>query len=274
MHPRLKCKEDEMVEGKLRWALITGASGGMGADFARQLAGRGYGLVLTARRRKEMQDLAQEIRASCADARIEIIPGDLSQKAFREELIRATKDLDVEILVNNAGFGTYGAFDQIPDDNEEAMLGLLVIALAHLTKAFAARMKSRGRGYILETASIGAFQPCPLYASYSAAKAFVLSYGLAVRQELEGSGVNLTVLCPGATRTGFFEAAKQGKLTSFQKSGMQDSPSVVRGAINALFRGRALYVPGLMNRVNAFSTRLISRPFAARVAQGFMAVKP
>jgi len=255
---------------KDRWAIVTGASGGMGADFARQLALRGYGLVLAARRRENMEALAAEIRKASPDARIDIIACDLGQKKAREGILDETKGLNAEVLVNNAGFGAYGPFDTIPDGDEEALISVDISALAHLTKAFASRMRKSGKGYILETASIGAFQPCPLYSIYGAAKSFVLNYGLAVREELRGSGVSVTVLCPGVTRTGFFDAAKQGKLSKYQESGMQDSPSVVRGALGALFKGKALYVPGAMNRVNAFATRFISRPLAARIAKNLM----
>jgi short-subunit dehydrogenase len=245
----------------------------MGADFARQLAAKGYGLVLTARRKKAMEDLALEISASSPHARIRIIDGDLGRKDFREALIKATQGMDIEVLVNNAGFGAYGAFDQLKDEDEETMIGLDIVALVQLTKAYAPLMRSRGRGYILETASIGAFQPCPLYGSYGAAKAFVLSYGIAVRQELKGTGVRLCVLCPGVTRTGFFSAANQARLSKFQESSMQESPAVVRGALRALFKGRATHVPGFANRMNAFATRFVSRPFSAMVAQGLMSEK-
>jgi short-subunit dehydrogenase len=259
-----------METQKTRWAVVTGASGGMGADFARELAGLGYALILTARRRKELEAVAGEIRAMRQDARIEIIPGDIGQAETRRLILAKTRDLAVEVLVNNAGFGAYGPFDAIPDGEEEAMLSLDIVALVQLTKAFASRMKAGGRGYILETASIGAFQPCPLYASYGAAKSFVLNYGLAVREELRGSGVSLTVLCPGVTRTGFFDAAKQAKLSRFQKSSMQESVTVVRGALKSLFGRKPIHVPGLMNRMNAFMTRFVSRPLAASVARGLM----
>jgi short-subunit dehydrogenase len=259
-----------MNKVKGQWALITGASGGMGADFARQLGAKGFHLVLTARRQKEMEELGREIQSSCPEVQIKILSGDLGNKAFRTELMQATKDIDIHVLVNNAGFGAYGAFDAIPDSNEETMIGLDVIALVQLTKAFAARMKKLGKGYILETASIGAFQPCPLYGSYAAAKAFVLSYGLAVRQELKNTGVRLTVLCPGVTRTGFFTAAKQDSLSKFQKSSMADSATVVSGALKALFKGKAVFVPGFSNRINAFATRFVSRTFAAKIAQSMM----
>jgi short-subunit dehydrogenase len=263
-----------MAAGQEKWALVTGASSGMGADFARQLAAKGYSLALTARRREAMEALAREILSARPGTKIEIIDGDLASKDCVARILEATKSMDAEILINNAGFGAYGPFESIPEEAEEIMIAVDVLALMRLTKAFAVRMKSRGRGFILETASIGAFQPCPLYGSYGAAKSFVLNYGLAVRQELKGSGVSLTVLCPGVTRTGFFDAAKQGKLSKFQESSMADSATVVRGALAALFKGRAVYVPGAMNALNAFATRFVSRPLAAAIAQGLMAGKP
>jgi hypothetical protein len=258
------------MDGKGVWALVTGASGGMGADLARELAGRGYGVVLAARRVAEMEALAEEIRGKAPDARLKIVPCDLGRPESIEGLLSATAGLDVELLANNAGFGAYGPFDAISDDKEGLMLAVDIAALVRLTKAFAARMKARGRGFILQTASIAAFQPCPLYGSYGAAKSFVLNYGLAVREELRGSGVSLTVLCPGVTRTGFFDAASQASLSRYQRSSMQESMAVVRGALKALFRGKAVYVPGFANRMNAFATRFVPRTLAARIARGLM----
>jgi len=256
--------------GDAKWAAVTGAAGGMGADFARELARKGYGLVLAARRKPAMESLAAEIRAASPGTAIVVVEADLGTEGGRARLLEATAGLDVEVLVNNAGYGAYGAFDAIPDAEEKAMLDLDVVALTQLTKAFASRMRRAGRGYVLETASIGAFQPCPLYGSYGAAKAYVLSYGLAVREELRGSGVSVTVLCPGVTRTGFFAAAGQSKLSGFQKRSMQESPEVVRGALAALFRRKAVFVPGAMNRLNAFMTRFVPRTAAARIARNLM----
>jgi uncharacterized protein len=266
-------KEDHMGTTARTWALVTGASGGMGADFARQLAARGYDLFVTARRERELGELKEEIRSARPGTEVRVLAGDLGEKATRTALLEATGALPVEVLVNNAGFGSFGAFDSISEERDEGMIALNVSALNALTRAFAARMRAAGRGRILLTSSIGAFQPCPLYAVYGATKAYVLSYGLAARSELAGSGVSLTVLCPGVTRTGFFDAASQEKLSRFQSSSIQESATVVRGALAALFRGKAVYVPGMMNRLNAFATRFVSRTFAAKIAGSLLGAR-
>jgi short-subunit dehydrogenase len=242
----------------------------MGADFARLLAERGYNLVITARRGEELDRLKAEIEGRSTGIEVMTIAGNLADKGFRDRLLEATKGLDVETLVNNAGVGLYGRFDGTDPAREEAMLDLDVAALVHLTRAFSARMRARGEGYILETASIAAFQPCPLYATYGAAKAFVLSYGIASRVELAGSGVSVTVLCPGVTETAFFDVADQKKLSAFQRMSMMKSERVARGAIRALFARRAVHTPGFLNRANAFMTRFFPRPLAARMAGSLM----
>jgi uncharacterized protein len=262
-----------MEKTKAGWALVTGASSGMGADFARRLAERGYDIVVTARRRKELEDLRAEILAARPEAEVLVIDCDLGTREGRDKVLQATAGLEAEVLINNAGFGAFGAFDAVPPETDEAMIALNVSAHTALTRAFASRMKARGRGFILETASIGAFQPCPMYGVYGATKAYVLSYGLAVRKELEGTGVSLTVLCPGVTKTGFFDAAKQASLTRFQRSSMQESDFVVRGALRALFAGKAIFVPGAMNRLNAFAVRFVSRSFAAGMAGNLVTPK-
>lgn len=258
------------IKNNRSWAIVTGASGGMGADFARLLGERGYNLVITARRADELEKVKDSIIARHGDLEVKVLSGDLSDRAFRERLLADCMALDVEVLVNNAGFGAYGTFDATDEAKERAMLALDIDALVHLTRALSLRMRERGRGFILETASIAAFQPCPLFATYAAAKAFVLSYGVAARTELAGSGVGVTVLCPGVTETAFFDVADQQKLSGFQRATMMKSEVVVRGALRALFAGKAVYVPGFVNRANAFFTRFASRPFAARLAGKMM----
>lgn len=258
------------IDTKGQWALITGASGGMGADFARQLGEMGMNLVLTARRSTELEALKVEILKKTPSVEIRILPGDLTSGTFREKLFQDTQDLPLLVLINNAGFGAHGAFDTIDWAKEELMLDLDIKALVHLTRTYAQRMKNLKKGYILQVASIAAFQPCPLYASYGAAKAFVLSYGIAVRTELRKTGVSVTVLNPGVTATAFFEVAENHNLSKYQKASMMSSPKVVKGAIKALFKKKPLYVPGLLNRLSAHSTRLITRLSAARIAQNLM----
>lgn len=253
------------------WAVVTGASSGMGADFARQLAGRGYNLVLAARRAPELEALAAQILKDSPGVQTRVVAADLSCVPGRSTLLSACQGIKPELLINNAGFGAFGPFDAITEETEESMIRLNVSSLVALTRAFSQGMREAGRGRILFTSSIAAFQPCPYYASYAATKSFVLSYALAIRRELRGSGVSVTVLCPGVTKTAFFDVAQQYQLSAFQRRSMQESPRVVRGALKALMSGRPIYVPGFFNALNAFATRFVSRPLAAGIAQSMLA---
>jgi len=252
-----------------RWALVTGASSGIGAAVARELAARGANVVLAARRREALDALAAELRAAGVQARVE--PADLARPGEPERLFETLRaaGLTVSILVNNAGFGAYGVFDSIDPATEENMLDLDVKALARVTRLFVGPMRAQGFGRILLTASTGAYQPTPLYATYSAAKAFVLSYGLAIRRELRGTGVTLTVLSPGVTRTEFHQVAGH-ETNRFKAATMMEVTPVARAATRALLRGRAEIVTGLLNKILVFTIRLVPRPMAAAMAQGLM----
>ncbi len=249
-----------------RRALVTGASSGLGADFARVLAEHGCPLVLVARREDRLKQLAEEI-ASRHGVDVRVVAMSLSDpdapKALHERL--ASEGLEVDVLVNNAGFGAFGVFLSIPWEREREMLQLDVVAVVHLTKLFAADMVRRGRGWILQVASIGTYQPTPTYASYSAAKAFVLSFGEALAFELRGKGVRVTVVSPGVTATEFLAVAGQ-KPTLYQRLAMMKSEDVARAGIAALLRGRPSTVPGLVNKLPAFLMRFTPRRLQARAA--------
>ncbi|CAG0989654.1 partial Fatty acyl-CoA reductase, partial [Anaerolineae bacterium] len=171
---------------KGKWALITGASSGLGADFARDLAGRGANLILVARRADKMNELAAEIKAKHPGIEIDVIPLDLAVPDSPDNLYAQVKAAgrEVEVLINNAGFGLYGMFMETDWSRTEALLQLDIVALTHMTRVFAADMVTRRSGYILQVASIGAFQPSPTYAAYSAAKSYVLYFGEALNFEL------------------------------------------------------------------------------------------
>ena len=252
-----------------RWALVTGASSGIGAAVARELAARGANLVLAARRREALDALAAELRAAGVQARVETV--DLARPGEPERLFEALRaaGIVVSILVNNAGFGTYGVFDSIDPATEETMLDLDVKALARVTRLFVGPMRTQHFGRILLTASTGAYQPTPLYATYSAAKSFVLSYGHAIRRELRGSGVTVTVLSPGVTRTEFHRVAGH-QANRFKAATMMEVAPVARAATRALLHGRAEIVTGLLNKVLVFTIRLVPRPVAAAMAQSLM----
>jgi hypothetical protein len=255
-----------MTDLRGRRALVTGASSGLGADFARVLAERGCALVLVARREDRLKQLAEEI-AGRHGVDVRVVAASLSEpdapRTLHEGL--AAEGLEVDVLVNNAGFGVFGPFLSIPWEREREMLELDVVAVVHLTKLFAADMVRRGRGWILQVASIGAYQPTPTYATYSAAKAFVLSFGEALAFELRGSGVSVTVVSPGVTATEFLAVSGQ-QPTLYQRLAMMQSDDVARAGVRAMLRGKPSTVPGLVNKLPAFLMRFTPRRLQARAA--------
>lgn len=249
-----------------RWALVTGGSSGIGVDFARELAKRGANCILVARREDRLREVADSLRTDF-DVEVEIKALDIGTRDGVETLYDWTLELGhpVDILVNNAGFGIYGDFLEIPWESELAMLELDIVTLVDLTKRFARDMVARGFGRILQVASIGAYQSTPTYASYSAAKSFVLHFSEAINYELRGTGVTCTVVSPGVTKTRFLEVAGQ-KPTLYQRLFMMKSPRVARIGIKAMLRGRAHIIPGFLNSLVAWSARLMPRWVITRVA--------
>lgn len=252
-------------------AIVTGASSGLGTDFARELAARGCPLVLVARREDLLRSLQQEVSGRHG-VEAEVVAMDLSAPDAPQALYDRLKASGqaVDVLVNNAGFGLYGRFTEIPWERERNMLELDVVALVHLTKLFVRDMVSRDFGFIMNVASIGAYQPSPLYASYSAAKSFVLNFTEALSYELRGTGVRATALSPGITATEFLKVSGQ-QATLYQRLMMMKSPDVARIGIDSMVRGKPSVVPGWLNACSAWSNRLIPRRLSAAVAYRLMA---
>ena len=242
-------------------ALITGASAGLGIEFARQLAKRGHPLVLVARRKERLEALAKELGNARAVAL------DLSKAKAAAKLIAdlGAAGEEVEILVNNAGFGLIGRFAELDAKRERQMIDLNVGALTDLCRAVAPRMIARKSGAILNVASTAAFQPGPKMAVYFATKAFVLSFSEALHEELKPHGVRVTCLCPGPTRTEFGEVAGFGGNSMFDRVAM-NAPEVVAAGLKALDRNRAVIVTGLVNKIGAASTRFAPRALVRRIA--------
>jgi uncharacterized protein len=253
-----------------RHALVTGASSGLGADFARELAGRGANLTLVARRQELLEAVGDEVGARHG-VQVTLVPLDLTRPDAPESLHARTEGAGrpVDVLVNNAGYGLYGPFVEIPWEREGNMLQLDVVVPVHLTKLFLPGMLARDRGWVLNLASVGAYQPSPLYASYSAAKSFVLNFTEALNYELRGTRVRATALSPGITATQFLEVAGQ-RATRYQRMTMMQSPEVVRAGVEAMLRGRPSVVPGRLNAVSAWSSRLLPRRLSAAVAHRLM----
>jgi len=253
-----------------RTALVTGASSGLGVDFATLLAERGCHLILVARREDRLRTLADELAAKHG-VRVEVIAMSLSPLGAAQELydrIRS-RNLTVDVLINNAGFGVYGPFTQIPWEREEEMLRLDIIALVHLTKLFVRDMVARNLGWIMQVSSIGGYQPSPTYATYSAAKAFVLSFGEALSYELRGTNVKVSVLSPGVTETEFLEVAGQAR-TLYQRMSMMPSRPVAEIGIDAMVRGKPSKVAGAMNAFATWSLRFMPRRWQAAMASAAM----
>lgn len=255
---------------KGQWALVTGASSGFGVDFARLLAARGAQLVLAARRAEPMQALARELAAQYGTvSQVESI--DLAQAGAAQQL-KARLDalgIEVEILINNAGYGLYGAFLEQPLARTLDMMQLNMVALTELTHVFASDMARRGSGKVLLVSSIGAYQATPTYAAYSATKSYVLLFGEALHEELKARGVTVTVLSPGIAATGFLDVSGQ-RPTLYQRLLMMTSPQVARIGLAALERGRASIVPGWLNALTVLSNRLAPRMMQRKVAYHLM----
>lgn len=242
-------------------ALVTGASAGLGVEFARQLSARGHRLVLAARRKDRLEALA----AALGNARaVEI---DLSKAGAAAKLIKNIDEAGerVDLLVNNAGFGLHGRFHKAEAKRLRQMVDLNCGALTELCRAVLPAMVDRKSGAILNVASTAAFQAGPGMAVYFATKAYVLSLSEALHEEVARFGVSVTALCPGPTRTEFGEVAGFKANGAFERISM-DAESVVRAGLEALDRNRAIVITGALNRIGAFSTRLVPRSLVRKAA--------
>ena len=242
-------------------ALVTGASAGLGDDFARQLSKRGHRLVLVARRKERLDELARELGNARAVAL------DLSRK---DAAVKLLADLEangeiVDVLVNNAGFGLIGRFAELDAKRERQMIDLNVATLTDLCRAVAPGMIKRKSGAILNVASTAAFQPGPKMAIYFATKAFVLSLSEALHEELKPHGVKVSCLCPGPTRTEFGDVAGFGGNGVFDRVAME-SAEVVRIGLQALDKNKAVAIAGFVNKVGALSTRFAPRSVVRKIA--------
>ncbi len=253
-------------------ALITGASSGLGAEFARQLARDGKDLVLVARRADRLEALRGEIERA-GGVRCHVLVKDLSRLEAPEELFAETTKLglDVDWLVNNAGFGTSGRFVDLPLAKEREEILLNVHCLVALSRLYSPPMVARRRGSIVNLGSIGSFVPTPYMATYAATKAFVLSFSEALATELASTGVHVLALCPGATKTEFQDVA--GVKEQVPEFSYMTADAVVAQAIDAAKAGRRTLVPGWMNKTLALTTRMTPRSVMASIAGSMLAPK-
>jgi uncharacterized protein len=248
-------------------ALITGASSGLGEQFAYALAQRKYDLVLTARRADRLATVAAQARKLGA-AMVEVIEADLARRGAPAEIFAQVEALRLQIdyLVNNAGFGTSGRFDRLPLERELEEIDLNVSAVVAMTRLFIPAMIARNRGTIINVASTAAFQALPFMATYAASKAFVLNFTLALAGELAGTGVKVSALCPGPVRTEFQAVAKNehGRLPDFA---YLPAETVVAQGITAAENGRSMHIAGVINFLTAQSNRLMPRALINFVAR-------
>jgi hypothetical protein len=253
-----------------RLALITGASSGIGAELARIHASRGGDLVITARRQKELEQLKADLE-SRHGSKVHIIVKDLAEPDAPQAIYNDLKSrgMRVDYLMNNAGFGYYGLFYQQDWARNEAMIRVNVLALAALARLFLPDMVARRSGRILNVASMAGFLPGPLQAVYYATKAFVISFSEAIANELVGTGVTVTVLCPGPVETEFARQAGTQDVRGFAR--MASAHEVAQAGYEAMLRGRTVIVPGLLNRLAIHVLlRFAPRGMATRISRSTM----
>lgn len=252
------------------WTLITGASEGLGVEFAKLAARDGHNLILTARSKDKLDALAAELRSDRVD--VVVIPADLSNLAEAERLwAEATDGRDIDVLVNNAGLGYHGAFESGQGwERMSSSIHVNVVSLTRLMNLAIPHMKALPKGRILNVASIAAFSPGPNMAVYNATKAFVLSLSEAVASELKGSNVTVTALCPGVTATNFFEDADMKSVWLVNITKPMSAVKVAEDGWKAMRAGRRTVVPGIMNKIMSFSTRLSPRVLNAGIAAWIM----
>lgn len=246
-------------------ALITGASSGLGEECARQLAARSWNLILVARNKEALDALAVELHTSHGIT-VQTISLDLSIADSRRALMDSLQESAIDLLINNAGFGDFGLFQDTDPTRARQMIDLNVGALTDLTRAILPQMISRKNGRILNVASVAAFQPGPLMAVYYATKAYVLSFSEALSNELQGTGITVTCLCPGPTKTEFEKNAHLGASKLF-KRGTMNAQTVVKIALDACMKGKSLVIPGWKNKLGSMAVRFVPISVAANIAR-------
>ncbi|WP_414703584.1 SDR family NAD(P)-dependent oxidoreductase [Pseudalkalibacillus sp. SCS-8] len=248
-------------------ALITGASGGIGRELAYHFARDGHRLVLVARSKQKLDTLAQELQEKYA-VQADVIVSDLGKPDAVDNVLKelSTQNITVDILVNNAGFGLYGEFYEIEWEEEKEMMMVNMMALTELTKKLVPQMVERKRGRILNVASTAAFQPGPLMAVYYATKAYVLSFSEALENELQGTGVSVSVLCPGPTDTGFQQRASMEE-SKLLDTGVMSVERAADIAYNQFKAGKTLIIPGTQNKLLALMIRFLPRKMVTKTVR-------
>jgi hypothetical protein len=255
-----------------KWALVTGASAGIGVAIARELASHGVNLILTARRRERLDTLAAELSGKYK-TQTRIVTADLNDPPAPQMIYDATEGagITVDILINNAGLGHYGEFYKLDPEQEFSMVRVNCEAVVRVSSLFIPRMVERRRGWMLVVASTASFQPIPYNAVYAATKVFDRFFALGLAAEVERFGIKITALCPGTTETEFFDVS--GGAGVFRRiGGMQGAAEVARKAVEALARGQRTIVPNFRGGFTAFMTRFIPTTWITAVLE--KAIRP
>ncbi len=249
-------------------ALITGASSGIGYELSKLFAGDRYNLVLVARSESKLQQIASELTEQFG-VRVKVVAKDLSSPTSPKEIWQELQieSITVDVLVNNAGFATYGLFTEAELEPELNMMQLNMVTLTHLTKLFLPEMLARQTGKILNVASTAAFQPGPLMAVYYATKAYVLSFSEALANELQGTGVSVSALCPGPTASGFQAKANMENSKLVKNKQIMDANKVASIGYHGLMNNQTVVIPGYQNKLLALVIRFIPRNLVTKIVR-------
>jgi short-subunit dehydrogenase len=250
---------------KGKWALVTGASSGIGVELAKQLAADGTHLALTARRQSRLEELARTLQQNHG-IRTEVFAADLARPEAPQQIYEFTKEkgIAIDLLVNNAGFGQYGEFTSVETQRLLDMVQVNCLAVVHLTRLYLADMVSRRRGGVLILASTASFQAVPYISTYAATKAFDLLFAEGLAEEMKPYGIRVCALCPGSTQSEFHVVAGQAKFAA--KQAQESAEKVARTGLQALAEGKSYVISGVANYLGAQSQRLVPRRAVARIA--------
>ena len=249
-----------------KWALVTGASAGIGKALAEELARGGTNLVLTARRRERLEELANSLAAK-HKIQTKVFAADLTEADSPEKIFQFTREqgIEVDLLVNNAGFGAYGEFPTIEMHRLTGMVQVNCAAVVHLTRLYLPEMVARRRGYVLIVASTASFQSVPYISTYAATKAFDLLFAEGLAEEMRPHGVRVCALCPGSTESEFSQVAGQAHIAA-TRANRESAEKVARTGLRALAAGKSYVISGVGNYLGVLGQRLVSRRLVARVA--------
>lgn len=242
-------------------AIVTGGANGLGLEFIKLLVKDGFRVFSY-----DISDPSEETQEKLGSS-VQWIIKDLSKQGVAEEIFTELKDQQIEILINNAGFGTFGKFHEVDWPRQQAMINLHVMTTAHLTRAFVPEMVKRGRGRILNLASLAAYQPGPLMSQYYATKSYIMSFTEAIANELKGTGVTATVLCPGQTHTNFQQTVSESSRETKMSFNIATADRVAAFGYKAMMKGKVNVIPGAFNNFLAFLNRILSRKTATNIVR-------